>query len=1138
MRLDYLLMLIHKLFKMRHRWAFTLFVLMTLCYGHSYGQLRDFSFEHISEKQGLTNQWIADIAEDDLGFIWIATDDGLFRFDGQRCTLYNRGTNNIELHDQYIASMCFSSQNTIHWIGTHHGLYARDTRNGMLMYFTNYAEKNVSSTMISSIIPHGTKGIYFATRNDVYSVESPDQVAQPLLALRNHKDLLQSENKKLLLDSKGRLWVSGTNGKIGIIDTLTNQVHILQYPSVEKKHTMIRTLYEDDNHNVWIGTDGNGVHVYNLPSESFVNTFSTLQQKVSKEIINSIKKTSSGVMLVASNKGLYVYDPILQSVITITASDKEYAGLSSTELNAVFENSKQTIFIGTNGGGLNTLSKYPIHFTNYNIGMTNGIKSQIIRSICETSPDEVLIGTEGGINIFDRKKMQIRFFEPSFTSPEVQQSYARYSIRCFLHLYDKVYLVGTTYGLYKVDFTRLLFSPILPELFYNTPAKRIATISRDSTGDIWLGTGKGVFRLDAKLRLKNEYSSKTDVRGLRSENVFAAITDAQGVLWLGTREGLHRYDNSTNSFQALLFQHADSSIPSFNEIWSLAEDHEGDIWCGTHSGGIQIYRKQKNTFDKITTQNGLPNNVVYGLIRGQQKNMWASTNIGIAQLTKSGDSTTVQASYSEKDGLHGNECNIGALYEGHFGRIYVGGMKGLSEFFPQRINRYINPPPIIHITKFKVLNVEQHYDTIIEKKYQIILPYSSNHISLQFTALSYVRAYLNKYRFMLQGYDKDWVDAGSSNEANYTNLPPGTYVFHVIAGNAYGVWNEKGTRLTIIVLPPWWTTMWFRFLCVIAFLGMLWGIYYYRTKQLVRINRKLDVLVKQRTQQLKIAMDDLEENNVQLAAANYEIQQTNVILAEQSRQIELHNTELEDINHRLQNSYTDLYKANEQTKEFMSIASHDIRNPLTTVLLNLDIIFLKCKDILSLHPMMKNKLEQISQSSSRILSIVETYLSIHRAEQGLNIQMQKVSINDVVRNVIASLEEHARTKNIGIELSESDLFTVESDSILLTQIFENIFSNALKYSHRSSTIFISIQQMQDQYVLVQCKDQGQGLYEEEIKNIFTKFSTMSSKPTGNETQHGVGMFIVKKMIDILQGTIVIESPGKNLGTTVSVKIPQ
>ena len=303
-------------------------------------------------------------------------------------------------------------------------------------------------------------------------------------------------------------------------------------------------------------------------------------------------------------------------------------------------------------------------------------------------------------------------------------------------------------------------------------------------------------------------------------SVMALLKDSKGTMWIGSQgSGLIKYNPKNKEFIQYLHNENDSLSINSDIVISLCEDGNNRLWAGTGGGGLSLYDHKTGTFKTFTTEHGLPDNTIKGILEDNSGNLWISTSNGISKATP--DSTkevkTIHFSnYTTQDGLQDMVFNYWSSLESSKGEMYFGGLNGFNAFYPDSIKDNTYKPPV-HITNFTLFNkpveigvkgspLKKHISQIKE----LILTFKQSVFSFEFIALNYILSEKNQYAYMMEGFEKDWNYVGSKREATYTNLDPGEYTFKVKASNNDGIWNEEGTSLKIIILPPWWKTWWFR----------------------------------------------------------------------------------------------------------------------------------------------------------------------------------------------------------------------------------------------------------------------------------------------------------------------------------------
>ncbi len=369
------------------------------------------------------------------------------------------------------------------------------------------------------------------------------------------------------------------------------------------------------------------------------------------------------------------------------------------------------------------------------------------------------------------------------------------------------------------------------------PTNHVLSIYGDRSGQLWVGHIDGVTRLDPVTEKFTFYRPDPKNPTIYGNAALAFYQDRSGMLWIGRGEGvLSRFDNRTQTFSNYTPDSRDPHALNGGVISAILEDHAGTLWLGALDG-LYRYNHQDETFTRYTESQGLPSSVIQGILEDNLGRLWLSTKNGISRFDPQ---TGTFKNYDVSDGLQANEFSRGSYTQGPNGEMYFGGSNGFNAFFPETIKNNPYVPPVV-ITSFKIFNkfVPIGPKSVLKKAIPYVnsltLPYRDNVFSFEFAALSYADSQRNRYRYKLENFEPAWNEVGSRQRlATYTNLDPGKYVFRVQGSNGDGVWNEEGVSLPIVVTPPWWSTNWFRALCGLFFLTLLWAAYQYRVRQLHR----------------------------------------------------------------------------------------------------------------------------------------------------------------------------------------------------------------------------------------------------------------------------------------------------------------
>lgn len=820
---------------------------------------RSVLFERLSVKEGLSQSSVSCILQDQRGFMWFCTDDGLNRFDGYDFKIYRYNPEDpTSLSSSYITAI-FEDRSGILWVGTNGGglnAYNWKTDTFKRYYNDPYDTNSLSNDRVLSIFEDHLGNLWVGTSGGLNRIDPQRKVFTHYTSRRgNPAGLSHNVVRSIFEDHYGDLWV-GTLGGLErydrendgfihyqpdpddpdglhgsyIIDILEDQMGDLwvatdgglnklnredgkwtSYQNVPDSppspgESYLRTMHEDHFGMLWIGTYGGGLEKFDPRTEQFVyfqndpNDPNTL----SSNYVWSVYEDRSGVLWVGTYNGINKYDRGREGFVHFSADPRNLNSLSDNRVWSVFEDSQGYLWVGTFNEGLNRLNRRTGQWTHYRStpGVIGSLSSNTIRSIFEDSHGELWVGTEKGLNRFDRQTE--RFFHYSA-------------------------LPGSK--------TSLSDEVVFP-------------IFEDRSGALWVGTlGGGLNRFDrATQRFTHYQVGPNDGNSLSNSSVLAITQDNQGLLWIGTwGGGLNRFDPATGQFTYYRNDPDNPNSLSHNNVYSIYQDSQGIFWIGTWGGGLNRFDPDTGQFKHYRTENGLPNDVVYGILEDDQGYLWMSTNNGLARFDPR---TEVFKNYDAGDGLQSNEFNAGAYYKSRSGEMFFGGLNGLTAFYPQKVtdNPYIPPVALTMLTQagenVKVAGA-------IEGLEAVTFTWPGNYFEFEFAALSFIRPDKNRYAYMLEGFDKDWNYIGTRRFGRYTNLPGGVYTLRLKAANNDGIWNEKGIRVQVRVIPPFWETWWFRIGIGILMVASVLGGYRLRLKSIEARNRELSEQVAQRTYEIE-----------------------------------------------------------------------------------------------------------------------------------------------------------------------------------------------------------------------------------------------------------------------------------------------
>jgi signal transduction histidine kinase len=512
----------------------------------------------------------------------------------------------------------------------------------------------------------------------------------------------------------------------------------------------------------------------------------------------------------------------------------------------------------------------------------------------------------------------------------------------------------------------------------------------------------------------------------------------------------------------------------------ITEDKEGNMWIGTIGAGLNKLDGKTDQFTVYRVADGLPHNIIQGILFDKDENLWISTNNGLSKFNQKQKQFT---NYGFSDGLQSAEYTKTSCLKTKDGMMLFGGVNGFNAFYPENIipNQFI---PNVVFTDFKLFSKPIAIGERINKR--VILPksiselkelklsYNENFISFEFTALDYYCPEKNRYSFKMEGFDDDWRFTDARNRtATYTNLNPGTYTFRVKASNNEGVWNETGAAIKITIFPPWWQTWWFRIISFLTLTSLLVLFFFYRVSALNKQKRILEIMVAERTTQLQNANAELKELNA--------------------------------------------------TKDkFVSIIAHDILNPFNSILGFSELLitnFNYWDDDKKL-----KTVQVIFGSSRRLFDLLENLLAWSRSERGLlTIAPRKFELNEYVKNSISLFKFSASSK--AIEIIENSFFEkifVFSDPNIIHVIIRNLLSNAIKFTQTGGAVKIELKVV-DNFAVVSVIDNGVGIPGENIDDLFKLNVPHTTMGTNEEKGTGLGLILVKDFVEKQGGELSIKS---------------
>jgi len=813
--------------------------------------------------------------QDSRGFMWFGTFDGLNKYDGYSFTIFKNDPDNpLSISDNSVNAIIEDSSGTL-WIGMDGGgLNMFDRRNEQFIRYKHDPE-NINSLSndfvvslhedISGIFWIGTAGgglNKFDKESGQFTNYRHDPDDQNSLSHDNVRTIFE--------DGSGVLWLGTFGGGLCRFDNEKDQFISYRHDPLDPyslSHDDVRSIDEDRSGTLWIGT-ADGLNAFDGNTERFIqykhhpeNSNSLIDNSVS-----SIFEDSSGLLWIGTIGGLNTYNRQKQQFTNYKHDPNNPSSLSYDLVAPIFEDLSGIIWIGTYAG-LNKYDKRKEQFTHYrhNSGNPNSLSHNMVLALYEDQTGTLWIGTSaGGLNKYDGNG-----FTSYRNDPDDPHSLGNDMVYSICEDRSGTLWIGTFDGLYKFDRESGKFTLYRQET--GNPQDIIHDvifqIYEDRSGTLWIGTSNGLKTFDAITGEFRVFRQDNDEpTSSQYDYIYSIYEDSAGLLWLETNNGLKVFNRETEQFRVFTHEEGQSGSLSHNSVSSILEDPRGTLWIGTYGGGLNKFDRQQEYFTHYNEKDGLPNDMINGLIADNKQKIWISTGRGLSRFDPE---TEEFKNYDVRDGLQSNEFNGGAYCKGKDGRLMFGGIDGFIVFYPDSIKDNSHQPPVA-ITDFRVFNrtVPIRYGEEEEETFSIPahisdlrhlqLSYRESAFSFEFSALHYVWPKGNEFAYMLEGVDKGWIYTDASRRhASYTNIAPGEYIFRVKASNSHNVWNEEGASIRITITPPFWKTWWVIAFYILVILSSFLGLLYWRTFSLRIRKKELEVEVEYRTQALNDTLEDL-----------------------------------------------------------------------------------------------------------------------------------------------------------------------------------------------------------------------------------------------------------------------------------------
>jgi len=862
---------------------------------------KNFIFERITTEQGLSQNTVRVITQDVYGFLWIGTDYGLNRFDGDEFIVSKHDPDDPNsISDNHIWAIHEDSRSNL-WVGTDNGLNLYDRkRNSFLRFFHDESDPwSLSSNRIRAILEDGEGNIWIGTwgggldRFDQQSGEFIHYQADDSTTDRISDNFI----RVIYEDSRGTLWVGTSNGlnrlnprtgeNVIIQRDFPNTANIFDYesemiysgdydyywtrrpipldtslPEFEPQYLInnqIQTILEDDRERkIWIGTSG-GLDCFNLTTGSFDHYRFDIEDasSLSSNLVLSMMIDQAGTLWVGTNNGLNEFDEQGNRFVRYGYDSQETdttKSLNHPLINTIFQDRSGAIWVGTSGGGINRFDYSSEFFTHntYDPEIAESVSGNMVWAFEEDSDIGYWVGTSVGVDRYNTLKGTFEHFP---VSSDLSKGSSPVQIFTLHKGFDATIWAGSSTGLFRLDQESKQFveyqepSEMEPSEDDFLSESIILDIAESAPGHFLIGTyGSGLISLDINRGITRSFNFNPDnPRGISSNIVSSLLVDTRGITYIGTRGGgLNLLYPDSSEFLKFTSNPGVANSISDNNINQIIQARDGSIWIAT-MGGLNRFNPETNTFLALKEENGLPSNVIYGIAEDLQNNLWVASSNGI---TKIDQDLKIESIYQYPHGLQSNEFNPGASFVSNDGLIFFGGTNGFSVFRPERIS--INPyQPTVILGGFTQNREKIDLPVSLELTHTIKLEWPRNYFEFKVSNFNFIQRDKNLIAYRLVPLENDWTTTGSGMYQLYENLGGGLYTLEIKGANNDGIWGDAISAMMIEINPPFWEKRNFQLGAGLIFLILLFSGIQFRVRNVQKYSRTLEKEVQERTEDIE-----------------------------------------------------------------------------------------------------------------------------------------------------------------------------------------------------------------------------------------------------------------------------------------------
>lgn len=1031
--------------------------------------LSDYQINQWTTDNGSISNSIIALYQSKKGYLWVGTYSGLMRFDGQNFKIYDK-PNNEEITHEGIRVITESADGSL-WLGTNGG--------GLLL---------LEGETISNITTqHGLSG------NQVYAIHHLSE-SEILVGTSMGLDLIKLQNNKIDI-----LPINGSKGRLPVVYAIASQNETIwlgtkqglhyfnrkentakKFPDNRIENDEILDVKIDSNETVWVVSNTSGLF--------FIanNRLDQFRPTVGINNINNIVLHHDNAIFIGTDFGLYRFYDSTLSVIN------EENGLIDQNVSAITIDHEGNIWIGSYYAGLFQLKNSSFR----KITAENGLREQIIHSIYEEIESDIIwVCTDNGIHTIINSTTAIPHQAineklPSGKSKDIVKD--RFSN----------YWVASYGGLLRYrsenDFEVLDEQSGLSN-------NQVRNLFIDESDQLWIGTRSGLNKIE--LSEKNDFEIQNIKTSGRIDNALInqVTYDTYGNILVSTLSGIFVIENDT-------IKDIDADINRNLAVFHTNIDKKNKITWISSIGGLFAYKEGKLTI--IEDDKRLLNKTVFQSIVHPDGRLWASTEQGVVQIQtqdvlrqlKIGDRDVIPSMiFGKEDGMPTNHCTAagrGILSKN--GVLWLPTIAGIALMHPDKHIRNINPPPVVIEYLIADKNTSYNFSESLSFDNRI------QNLEIKYTGLSFFAPDKMNFRYMLVGYDDEWIEAGMRRTAYYTNITPGAYTFKVIAANNDNTWNYDGALLHITVRPPFWQRGWFIFIMVVFVIALVTFIHKLRMRNIKTLNRMLEYKVRERTIEISNQKEEIESQRDSIESKNRALAEAHDLIAAQNKELAKVNQTLEQ---KVDERTYELQLANIELDEFVYKASHDIKGPLARILglIKLSLLEVNGTDIKVYLQKLKKEAELTNLALKKLIRA--------RNIKNVDIKVSEINLKELIEQQISLVKDQEELEYVKVNWDIDDELHIHSDIFLLGNAIFPVIENAIQYQDQSKIeISIKIRSIEGN-VHIYFTDKGSGIIPDAKARLFEMFFKGSNQSKGP----GLGLYISKTALKRINGDIELIS---------------